>query len=85
MEKGIIIQGARQNNLKNIDLVLPRNKMIVLQDFQDQASHPSPLIPSMQKASAAMSNHCRPMRVSFWGRWINLKWIKLKDFHRPFQ
>lgn len=29
MEKGIIIQGARQNNLKNIDLVLPRNKMIV--------------------------------------------------------
>ncbi len=29
MEKGIIIQGARQNNLKNIDLTLPRNKLIV--------------------------------------------------------
>lgn len=28
-EKGIIIQGARQNNLKNIDLTLPRNKLIV--------------------------------------------------------
>ena len=29
MEKGITIQGARQNNLKNINLTLPRNKLIV--------------------------------------------------------
>ena len=29
MEKGIIIKGARQNNLKNIALTLPRNKLIV--------------------------------------------------------
>ncbi len=29
MEDKIIIQGARQHNLKNIDLTLPRNKMIV--------------------------------------------------------
>lgn len=29
MEKGIIIQGARQNNLKNINLTLPRNRFIV--------------------------------------------------------
>ena len=26
----IIIRGARQHNLKNIDLDLPRNKMIVI-------------------------------------------------------
>ncbi len=29
MEKGIVIQGARQNNLKNVNLTLPRNKLIV--------------------------------------------------------
>ena len=29
MEKGIVIHGARQNNLKNINLTLPRNKLIV--------------------------------------------------------
>ncbi len=29
MEKGIVICGARQNNLKNINLTLPRNKLIV--------------------------------------------------------
>ena len=28
-EKGIVIRGARQNNLKNIDLKLPRNQLIV--------------------------------------------------------
>ena len=30
MEKNIIIKGARENNLKNIDLELPRNKFIVI-------------------------------------------------------
>ena len=29
MKKGIVIQGARQNNLKNIDITLPRDKFIV--------------------------------------------------------
>ncbi len=29
MNDNIVIKGARQNNLKNIDLVLPRNKLIV--------------------------------------------------------
>lgn len=29
MEKGIVIQGARQNNLKDINLALPRNRLIV--------------------------------------------------------
>jgi excinuclease ABC subunit A len=29
MDKGIVIRGARQNNLKKIDLTLPRNKLIV--------------------------------------------------------
>lgn len=30
MQQSIIIKGARQHNLKNIDLVLPRNKIIVI-------------------------------------------------------
>ncbi len=29
-EDSIIIKGARQNNLKNIDVVIPRNKLIVI-------------------------------------------------------
>ena len=30
MQEQIVIKGAREHNLKDIDLVLPRNKMIVL-------------------------------------------------------
>ena len=29
-EKYIVIKGARENNLKNIDLVLPKDKLIVM-------------------------------------------------------
>ncbi len=29
-ENSIIIKGARQNNLKNIDVTIPRNKLIVI-------------------------------------------------------
>ena len=28
--ENIVIKGARENNLKNIDLTLPKNKMIVM-------------------------------------------------------
>ena len=29
MKNEIVIKGARENNLKNIDLTIPRNKLIV--------------------------------------------------------
>jgi excinuclease ABC subunit A len=30
LHDSIIIKGARENNLKNIDLTIPRNKFVVL-------------------------------------------------------
>ena len=30
MSKDIIIRGANENNLKNLDVVIPRDKMVVL-------------------------------------------------------
>ena len=30
MEDKIVIHGARENNLKNVDLVIPKNKLVVL-------------------------------------------------------
>jgi len=29
-ENSIIIKGVRQNNLKNIDVIIPRNKLVVI-------------------------------------------------------
>ena len=42
MEKGIVIQGARQNNLKNINLTLPRNQLIVFTGLSVQSSSVHP-------------------------------------------
>ena len=30
MERNIVIKGARVNNLKNIDVTIPRDKLVVL-------------------------------------------------------
>ena len=30
MQDKIVIKGARENNLKNIDVVIPRDKLVVL-------------------------------------------------------
>ena len=54
----ISIQGARENNLKNIDLEIPRNKL--------EAERPAlPSIPFMPKDSAVIWNRCRLMRANF--------------------
>ena len=35
MEDKIIIRGAREHNLKNVDITLPRNKLVVLVGRED--------------------------------------------------
>ena len=49
----ISIKGARVNNLKNIDVDIPRNKLVVITDYQVQENHLSLLTPSTQKDNAA--------------------------------
>jgi len=61
----IIIQGARQHNLKNIDVELPRNKLVVITAFPAPANQHWPSTPSTPKVNADMSNLFRPMPVSF--------------------
>ena len=61
--KAIVIKGARVNNLKNIDVVIPRGKFVVITGLSGSLSLPASLvqgslhwllIPSMQKGSDAM-------------------------------
>jgi len=49
MQDKIIIKGAREHNLKNISLELPRNNLLLSQDSQDQENQHSHLTPSTQK------------------------------------
>ena len=36
MNDKIVIQGARENNLKNVDLTIPRDKLVVFTGLSDK-------------------------------------------------
>lgn len=61
----IRIRGARTHNLKNINLDLPRNKLIVITGLSGSGKSSLVSTPCMRKASVAMSNRCRRTRASF--------------------
>ena len=54
MNKNIVIKGAREHNLKNIDLTIPRDKLIVLQVFQVRANQALRLILFMPRVKEDM-------------------------------
>jgi excinuclease UvrABC ATPase subunit len=56
----ILIRGARTHNLKNIDLTLPRDKLIVITGLSGSGKSSLAFDTCTPKASAAMSNRCRP-------------------------
>lgn len=49
MEKDIIIKGAREHNLKNIDVKIPREKLSYLRGFRAPVNHLWRLIQFMQR------------------------------------
>ena len=56
MKDKIIIKGAKENNLKNIDIELPRNKMIIMTGLSGSGKTSLHLIQFMQKAKEDMWN-----------------------------
>ena len=72
----IVVRGARQHNLKNISLEIPRNTLTVSPGFRVRANPRSRLTPFTPRASGATSNRFRLMRGSSSIRWSGRKWIR---------
>ena len=68
MKDKIVIKGARAHNLKNVDLTIPRDQLVV---FTGVAAAKALLlsIRYMQRDKDAMWSRSPPMQGSFWGRW----------------
>ena len=66
MNDKIIIHGAREHNLKNIDLEVPRDKLVVFTGLSGSGNPPLPSIPSTQTDSAGIWKAFLPMPASFW-------------------
>ena len=63
--KEIVIQGARAHNLKNINMNIPRDKLVVMTGFRGPENRRLPLIRFTRKGNDDMSNHFRHMHGNF--------------------
>ena len=52
----LVVRGAREHNLKDVSIELPRDALIVLPGFQAPVNQALPLTPSLPKVSVVMSN-----------------------------
>ena len=69
MQEYIHVKGAREHNLKNIDIKIPRDKLVVFTGLS--GSGKSSLAFDTPRASAATLNRCPAMRGSSSVRWTN--------------
>ena len=66
MTDSIKIIGAKQHNLKNISINIPKNKLLFLQVYQEAVNLHWLLILSMQRDKDDMSKVCPPMPANSW-------------------
>ena len=64
MAGSIHVRGAREHNLKNVDVQIPRDRLTVITGFRVPASPRWRSTPFMPRASDAMSSCCQRMRGS---------------------
>jgi len=61
----IFIKGAREHNLKNIDVSIPAERLIVVTGVSGSGKSSLILIPCLLRASAGTWNRFLPMPASF--------------------
>jgi ABC-type dipeptide/oligopeptide/nickel transport system ATPase component len=62
----IRVRGAREHNLKGVDVDIPRGELVVLTGLSGSGKARSPSTPSTPKASAATSSRSPPTPASSW-------------------
>ena len=64
MNKEIVVRGAREHNLKNIDIALPRDSLIVLTGVSGSGKSSLAFDTIYAEDSGVTWKACRPMRGS---------------------
>ena len=64
----IVIKGAREHNLKNVDVTIPRDKLVVITGLSGTGKSSLAFDTSTPRANAAMWKAFPPMPANFWGK-----------------
>ena len=66
----LIIRGAREHNLKNVDLTVPRDQLVVFTGVSGCGKSSLAFRYDLRRGTATrMWSRSPPMQGSFWGRW----------------
>lgn len=79
-ENEIIIKNAKENNLKGIDLTIPRDKLVLFTGISGSGKAVLPSTLFSRRDSAATSKACRLTQGSFSVRWTSPTWKASRDF-----
>ena len=78
----IVIRGARAHNLKNIDVTIPKNKLVVITGLSGSGKSSLAFDTLYARGSAGTWRACRLMRASSLAKWISRTWTQLKGYRR---
>ena len=73
MQDKIIIKGARVHNLKNIDVTVPRDKLVVFTGLSGSGKS-SLAFDTLFAEGQRRYMESRPTPASFWDRWTSPTW-----------
>ena len=84
MQENIVIKGARENNLKNIDVEIPRDKLTVVTGLSGSGKSSLAFDTIYAEGQRRYVEASALMPECFSDRWTNRMWIPLTDSRRPF-
>ena len=79
----ITIKGAKVNNLKNIDVDIPRDKLVVITGLSGPESHHWLSTRFTPKGNGATWKAFHHTPASFWEEWENLNATSSRESRQP--
>ena len=80
----IVVRGARANNLKNIDVEIPRDKLVVMTGLsgsgKSSLAFDTIFADGQRRYMESLSSYAR----QFLGKWKSLMWTASKAYRRQF-